>query len=274
MNHDFWVKKLKLRQKCKKSLNLKADEKIIFVADVHLSSTNQKKNDFFAEFLKTLDSSVKAVFIIGDFFDFYIDSPQENEEVYASVFAQTKRLKQNGTMLHFLPGNRDFFLFNQLQDFGIERLPLWVKLDVNSGDELCRILLTHGDNLMINLHRYRFYCAMIRSSISYGILKSIGYRNRLRVANLLRKTLSAKYKPMHPLDKCFPDFSFSRNDYVKAFQYPIKNGLADVMILGHWHLRANIDMESGRIYVVGDWRDDEGAFIEYSNGHFFHKVFT
>ncbi len=273
MKDDFWVRKLKLQQMRKISLKLKADEKIIFLADVHLSTTNKIKNDFFARFLKTLDSSVIAVFILGDLFNFYIGSPQEYEEIYASVFAETLKLHEIGTKFYFLPGNRDFFVFDELNKFGIDRLPLWTKLTVNANGEICRILLTHGDNLMINLHSYRFLSSMIRSGLSYSILNLIGYKNRLRIAKLLRKTLSAKNKSSHPLDKSMPDFSFIRRDFVKALQYPIISDLADVLILGHWHLRANIDMNPGKIYVIGDWRDNEGALIEFADGQFHHQVF-
>ena len=274
MKDDFWVRKLKLQHICEKTLSLNADEKIVFLADVHLSSSDKYKNEFFASFLKKLDSSVKAVFILGDLFDFYIGNPQELEEIYASVFAETKRLHDSGTKIYFLPGNRDFFLFDELQSFGIERLPLWTKLTVNANDETCRILLTHGDNLMTNLHSYRLFSALIRSKISYWILNRIGYKKRLRIAKMLRKTLSAKNKPLHPLDKSASDFSFIRRDYVNAFQYPIKSNLADVLILGHWHLRVKIDMNLGKIFVIGDWRDNEGAFIEFADGLFNHQVFT
>ena len=274
MKDDFWVRKLKLQQICDKSLSLNADEKIIFLADVHLSLSDKDKIEFFASFLKTLDSTTKALFILGDLFNFYIGSPQELEEIYAPVFAETKRLHDSGTKIYFLPGNRDFFVFDELLRFGIERLPLWTKLTVNANGESSRILLTHGDNLMTNLHSYRFFSALIRSRISYGILHLIGYKTRLRIAKLLRKTLSAKYKPLHPLDKCFSDLSFISKDFVKAFQYPLKSDFTDVMILGHWHLRASVDLKPGRIYVVGDWRENEGAYIEFTNGQYFHQVFT
>ena len=286
MIDTFFVRKLKLANPAKIPIFLESGQKLVFVADVHIDAEPNRKIELFANFLKNLSNETHSLFILGDLFNYYVTSPQEMLACYKPIFEQTKRLAEQGTRVYFTTGNRDFLVHNELSKFGIFTLPLWTQIIVRNLDNSfpCRMLLTHGEILMQKDRAYKFYRSIVRSSIFYGLARILPMPLKFSIAKLMPKFLGAKtYAPVSLASIC-DNLDFLDAITKNAVEKLILSEFADVLIFGHWHLRADLALRENkqknkeseqkkRVIITGDWREDEGAVLEYQNSVFRSFIF-
>jgi len=329
VNEDFWIRKLRLKNTVELKFDLVDSDKLIFLADIHLpdtvrfqdlderssnekqtleqrrSKSNKKVNKpeeysvkfkLFQDFLTQINENVKAIFLLGDFFNYYVGEPQEQLKSYQDIFDQFRKLADKGTKIFFISGNRDFLVRNELSKFGIIKLPTWAQIKVNQTGKSIKILLTHGDILAYTERMYRLFRMIITSTEIHYLTKCFSFGFRGFIARFLRKTISADFKNQHELEDIKTDIELIKREYHKAFCIPFELNLADIMIIGHWHMRANFEIQdlckcksyiegisegerftesckNKKIHIIGDWRETQGAFIEFSNGEIFHCLF-
>ncbi len=93
----------------------------------------------------------RAVYILGDLFDFWVGD-DEVSELNTSVAREIRKLSDKGVAVFFVRGNRDFLIG---QDFclqaGMTLLPDYSVLDLFG----CKTLICHGDTLCTDDRAYQ-----------------------------------------------------------------------------------------------------------------------
>ena len=79
MDEAFWFKKLLLTSCVDLNLSLSNHQKLVFIADVHLSETHDEKTELFVEFLSEIDAETQAIFILGDLLNYFIALTQQKQ---------------------------------------------------------------------------------------------------------------------------------------------------------------------------------------------------
>lgn len=114
-----------------------------FISDLHLDADHPAATNQFFSFLKQCDSSVEAIYILGDLFEAWIGD-DDDTPFHRSILTALKSVTQRGIPIYLLHGNRDFLIGRRfLRASGCQLLPEETKI-ILYGTPL---LLMHGDTL-------------------------------------------------------------------------------------------------------------------------------
>ena len=91
-------------------------QNIFFISDVHLDYKNQTVINKFISFLQSHSSDMKELYILGDLFEYWVDDKQGLEE-YSDILNKLKLIRENGTKIYFIHGNRDFLIGKIFPEF-------------------------------------------------------------------------------------------------------------------------------------------------------------
>ena len=227
----------------------------IFISDLHLDKDRPKVIRYFIDFLNNLESDIEALYILGDFVEYWVgdDDPGDGlEEVFSSI-----KKKSNSIPIYFMHGNRDFMISEKFcNHHGMKFLKDPTKIKLHGK----KILLMHGDTLCIDDIEYQKFRTMVRSPLWQNEMLKKSLEERINLAKMLRaKSLSETGTK----DEVIMDVN---NDEVIS---QLKKHNVDMIIHGHTH-RPNIhkiiseDREYKRI-VLGDWYD-KSFILRISDG--------
>jgi UDP-2,3-diacylglucosamine hydrolase len=116
----------------------------LFISDLHLSEERPGANEQFISFLEDKARDADALYILGDFFEYWIGDDDLGEPFNAVIAGLLRDLTGGGVKLYLMHGNRDFLLGERFcAATGGELLPDPIVLEI----EKEKILLMHGDTL-------------------------------------------------------------------------------------------------------------------------------
>jgi len=126
---------------------------IYVIGDSHigLADGNEKNINAWLDRLVLLEP--KALYLNGDLFHYLIAHPNFRTTSVERVMAKFREVVDRGVAIHYVEGNRDFFLQGSFVENAVTDIAL--EFAVQAGPK--RYLIIHGD--MINDHdwRYRFW---------------------------------------------------------------------------------------------------------------------
>ena len=229
---------------------------VLFISDLHLCSAQPALTALFRQFCWHEGRAARAVFILGDLFDYWVHRDQAAEAPYAEILALLHGLHKQGTAVYLMVGNRDFALeADFLAQFGIIALPDPALLQL--GDQ--RVLLTHGDLLCSDDHRYQRFRRVIRHPMTRLTLGRLPYAWLQRIARGLRRGSSREVRAKAPaITDANPQTIVAALHGEGAFA--LDGATYDILIHGHTHRPLWEQGPEGRRMVLGAW-DADGAQI-------------
>ncbi|MBQ9399282.1 MAG: UDP-2,3-diacylglucosamine diphosphatase [Bacteroidales bacterium] len=219
-----------------------------FVSDVHLGlrvGDPDEREERFVMFLKSLRSDdVRAVFLLGDIWDFWYEYRDVVPKIGARVVSELIQLMDEGIEVWFCPGNHDIWTYSFFESLGIKKIsqPFYIEMD---GRTFC---LGHGDTLGPTKKSYAFMLKLFHNRFvqrCFSLLHpTLAYRLGLGWSDSSRRT-HARYifkGEQEPL-------------YIYASgQEKLRH--ADYYIFGHYHVGADVKMPGGsRLIILKDWMD-------------------
>jgi len=133
----------------------------LFISDLHLSAERPEANERFIAFLEDEAQGAEALYILGDFFEYWIGDDDLSDSFNAVIAGLLRRLTTSGVELYLMHGNRDFLLGEAFcAATGGELLPDPSLVTVE-GEE---ILLMHGDTLCTGDVDYQAWRRTARSA--------------------------------------------------------------------------------------------------------------
>jgi UDP-2,3-diacylglucosamine hydrolase len=82
----------------------------LFISDLHLTEERPEANERFIGFLEEKARAARALYILGDFFEYWIGDDDLVEPFNAVIAGLLKDLTQRGVQLYVMHGNRDFLI--------------------------------------------------------------------------------------------------------------------------------------------------------------------
>ena len=132
----------------------------LFISDLHLSEERPAANEQFIGFLEGEARSARALYILGDFFEYWIGDDDLEAPFNAVMAGLLRGLTRHGVPVYLMHGNRDFLLG---EDFcratGAQLLPDPSVIDIEGENTL----LAHGDTLCTDDHDYQAWRRVARS---------------------------------------------------------------------------------------------------------------
>lgn len=194
---------------------------IAFISDLHLSENTPDQNQLFHTQMDKWKNELDALYILGDFFDFWCGDDDDSDFIRA-IKNSLKRFSTQKP-IYFLWGNHDFAIGKKFaKETGVILIKDCTILSVGSR----RILLSHGD----------IFCTL---DTAYQRLKKV-LQNPMLKWLLLRTPLSWRYKIKdkleHTAGKSFNTKPQETYHVVDATIAKIAEKYkADTVIHGHTH---------------------------------------
>ena len=219
--------------------------KIYFVADVHLgldANDPAAREKRFLEWLRSIrNPETKAVWLLGDIWDFWYEYRDVIPREAARVTAQILNLVDDGIEVYYIPGNHDIWLYSFWQEMGVKVLPQPQEVELGGK----RFLLGHGDGLGGAKWGYRLMLRIFHSRVGQVLFNQLhpwlAYRFGTDWSNSNRRKHGGyKFKgEAEPLYK----FCLDKK--------------ADYQIFGHFHDAVDMALPTGsRLIVLKDWIGD------------------
>ncbi|WGE48220.1 UDP-2,3-diacylglucosamine diphosphatase [Actinobacillus equuli subsp. haemolyticus] len=228
---------------------------IYFIADLHLNEAQPQITEHFLQFMRQKAPLAESVYILGDFFDFWIGD-DEQSELIDQVKNALKTLTTSGVKCYFICGNRDFLLGKRFaQETGIEILPDYYLLNLYGH----KTLICHGDTLCIDDVKYQQFRRKVHQKWLQWLFLRLPLSLRIRIAQKIRaKSKQDKQSKSADIMDVNPAFTA---ETVKRFG-------ATYLIHGHTHRQAvHSEAEFIRI-VLGDWKADYASVLKFDEQGF------
>ncbi|MDD5711999.1 MAG: UDP-2,3-diacylglucosamine diphosphatase [Smithellaceae bacterium] len=239
----------------------------IFLADAHLRHRTDDNYRLLMDFLSRLvkdDGSggagliaADALYIAGDFFDFWFGRGQRVHPEFSDAVAMLDRLAEKGVEIHLCEGNHDFFLKEFFAPREIQVHPEGYSFDLDG----YRVLISHGDTMDRGNTGYLMLRFLLRSRAFYLLQKAIP----LRVLWGIAATSSDVSKGLSP-EKGDVIAAKASDCALEMFRQGI-----DVVLVGHSHrpiLREYLIGGERKTFVsLGDWIH-HFSYLYYADGKF------
>lgn len=225
----------------------------LFISDLHLCGKRPAVTEGFLKFLSHQAIEADALYILGDFFEYWIGDEAIDHPDHRPVIDGLKRLTSGGTPVFLQHGNRDFLLGEAFaRASGCTLLPDPYVLDLYGTPTL----LTHGDYLCTDDSEYQTFRQMVRDPQWQQTFLSQSVEEREAVARHYRQMsmeISATKKPE------IMDVSDA------TVRQQMKQHAVQQMIHGHTHRPAIHEFELGghpaKRIVLGDWYDQGSVLV-------------
>lgn len=225
----------------------------LFISDLHLCASRPHITAAFIEFLLHTAAKAKALYILGDLFEYWAGDDDINDAFHQVIINAFSTLAESGVPIYLMHGNRDFLIaenFCQAAKATLIQDPTLIDLHGK------KALLSHGDDLCIDDVAYQQFRSQVRDKQWQAHFLSQPLQSRKNQIETIRARSAQEksHKPMEIMDVN----ADAVNALVKKYRYP------DLFIHGHTHRpnRHVIELD-GKItirLVLGDWYK-QGSYL-------------
>lgn len=203
----------------------------------------------FVDFLHSIPADAKALFLLGDIFDFWIDYKDVVPRGHVRTLSALAELVDRGVEVWFYPGNHDWWVTDYFEkELGVKIVhECWSVLDIEGR----RVCIGHGDIPGAYAMKSKLIFHLFHSKFWIRVLKALHPNRVFALARRWTRSSRRKHPPVTEVASTglyrFVD-DLGRN--LKDSGQP---GV-DLYIFGHIHTPAHIPVPSGgELIVLGDW---------------------
>jgi len=217
----------------------------LFISDLHLCAGRPQIQQTFFRFLEREARGARALYILGDLFEYWVGDDDLDDPFNASVVSALARLAAGGVPTYLMHGNRDFVIGDAFaRASGVTLLPdpSLIKLDGQA------VLLMHGDTLCTLDTDYQAFRREARSEAWIRNLLQRPLAERKAAAESLRRQSEQekRAKAVEIMDVAPAEVE----DVLRLYGYPR-------LIHGHTHRPARhvhaVDGHGCERWVLADW---------------------
>lgn len=122
-----------------------------FISDIHIKSTTDKYNAKLLQLLDYLTHNVSTLYILGDFFDYWIGDDDSNDFISLVKDALLKACNKN-LSIYFMHGNRDFLLGDKfVHDTKIKLIKHEIERFTYSSNRFINLNIDQADDIIDNI---------------------------------------------------------------------------------------------------------------------------
>jgi UDP-2,3-diacylglucosamine pyrophosphatase LpxH len=198
----------------------------------------------------------RALYLNGDVFHYFIADSKFYTPPVERVFARFRALRDSGVDIHYVEGNRDFFLRGSFAEKSVTDVALQYTLQAGAR----KYLIVHGDLINDRDYPYRFWRFASKNAVSRLALKLVPRRMARSFVDGVEKRLAGtnfKHKSRLPIDH------FERYGAERGY-----DGFTDV-VFGHFHQKLVLPTAGARITILPPWYETgEAMAIDPVSGEF------
>jgi UDP-2,3-diacylglucosamine hydrolase len=234
----------------------------LFISDLHLTGKRPHVTELFLEFLDRDAVEAEALYILGDFFEYWIGDEAIHRPDHEPIIQALNRLRKTGVPVYVMHGNRDFLMnsgFENAAGCDLIADPIVITLYGR------KTLLTHGDYLCTDDVAYMEFRDMVR--------QKRWQREFLSKSVEERDAIARKYRSISKEISATKETEIMDINQQTLLSEMKKYGV-DLVIHGHTHRPAvhefSLDGRPAKRIVLGDWYDQGSMLI--ADKHSFNLV--
>ncbi|MFA6178655.1 MAG: UDP-2,3-diacylglucosamine diphosphatase [Candidatus Methylopumilus sp.] len=237
----------------------------LFISDLHLCSSRPGITQQFLTFLSTSAPQADALYVLGDLFEYWAGDDDLGDTHHQAIVAAFKTLRDTGTAIYFMHGNRDFLIAQKFaQAAGMQILddPTLLKLYGH------QVLLSHGDALCTDDTSYQQFRQQVRNPAwQKSFLEQPLSARKAQIEALRQRSENEKSQKSLAIMDVNAE---AVTAIMREHHYP------QFLIHGHTHRPArhllSVDGHSCQRWVLGDWYEQGSCLRFDSSGCSVHGI--
>ncbi len=229
---------------------------VFFISDLHLVPAQADTIALSLRFF-SMAQQAKAVFIIGDLFEYWLGDDAADPQLQ-TVYDALTDLSNSGVAVYLMHGNRDFLLGEQFATRVGASLLFNDHVLLKVGTK--QFSLMHGDTLCTDDVGYQGLRSMVRDTQWQHDFLALSIDERIAQAQALREKSKAAVS-----EKSAGIMDVNENAVINHLQSHVN----DALIHGHTHRphdhNVSIDRQKARRVVLGDWQPDHAMIARFEN---------
>ena len=220
-------------------------QRIDYIAsDIHLGAVPRERERAFVRFLEHVGAAGRSLLLVGDLFDFWFEWGEVVPGRHVRVLAALADLVDAGMPVTLMGGNHDAWGGRYLrEEIGVAFYPDMFRTEIAGRSAL----IAHGDGVGRGDLRYRALKAVLRSRLSIAGFRALHPMLGMRIARAASTTENKAESDLAAKGRARYIEEWARE---RLREEP---GL-DLVICGHAHLPAIVEVDPGRYYLnAGDW---------------------
>ena len=241
-----------------------AGKPFLVVSDLHLGGVPAATERRFREFLDQEAREAAGLLINGDLFEFGMAYRSVVRREHVRVLAKLAELVESGLPVYFLGGNHDHIEWGGHvleEDVGVQLLPDPVVMDIAGR----RALVTHGDTVGEGATRERIERRLARHPVVVALIRWL----HPDVADWLQPYTTSTRRQVRRYAEGKGGGPKRRAPAIEAWarERLRDDPSLDLVIAGHAHLPAQVEVEPGRYYLnSGDWITHDSYLVLPEDG--------
>lgn len=223
---------------------------IYFASDLHLGTPSYdeslSREKEFVSWLNEIQNDCKALFLVGDIFDFWFDYQTAIPKGFVRVLGKLAEFTDQGKSVHFFKGNHDMWLNGYFE----QELGFIIHDDNYLFEENgIKFLVGHGDGKGPKDYKYKMLKKFFRNPICKFLFKWIHPDIGMGIAQYWSRR--SRYGNGERKEKFLGEDREWLIQYIKK-KHP--NVQANYYIFGHRHLAIEHKIDENTKYInLGDW---------------------
>lgn len=229
---------------------------IFVIGDSHIGLGDGSEGPIVAWLDRLEALAPRALYLNGDLFHYLIADDKFCTRSVEIVFARLGALRDRGVPVHYVEGNRDFFLEGSFAEEAVTDVAMEYAIRAGARN----YLIVHGDLINDRDFPYRFWRFASKNAFSRLSLKLIPKKTARNFVDSVERKLAGtnfKHKSQLPLQQ-FEEYGRKRN----------AQGYTDI-VFGHFHQKFVQEMGGATVTILPPWYETgEAMCIDPSSGEF------
>jgi UDP-2,3-diacylglucosamine hydrolase len=222
--------------------------RIVLIGDSHIGLSEGNEKPILGWLDRVAAIRPSALYLNGDLFHYLIAHPKFYTPSVEKVFAKFREVRDGGVAIHYVEGNRDFFLKGSFAEKAVTDVGLEYGFTAGSR----RYLVVHGDMINDRDWPYRFWRFASKNAISRLGLELIPKRTAKKFVDSVEARLASsnfKHKSQLPLE-LMDQYGRKRG----------RDGYTDV-VFGHFHQKLVRPTPGATITILPPWYETGEAML-------------
>ncbi len=229
---------------------------IFVIGDSHIGLSEGSEKPLLAWIERFTALQPGALYLNGDLFHYLIADAKFYTLSVERVFARLRALRDSGVAVHYVEGNRDFFIRGSFAEEAVT--DVGDEFAVEAGSR--KYLIVHGDLINDRDYPYRFWRFASKNALSRLALKLVPPRAARSFVDRVEQRLAQtnfKHKSRLPVAH-FEEYGLAR----------AAEGFTDV-VFGHFHQKLVLPTAGARVTILPPWYETgEAMAIDPDSGEF------
>lgn len=225
-----------------------AEGRIYIIGDSHIGLADGAEKRINGWLDRLAERRPAALYLNGDLFHYLIAHPKFRTSSVTKVLDKMRELRDRGIGVHFVEGNRDFFLEGSFVEESVSDVGL--EYAIEAGPR--RVLVVHGDLINDADWPYRFWRRLSKNPVSKFALNFVPGRMARRFVDSVEKRLARsnfKHKKQLPLELMA---AYGRRRATRGFTN---------VVFGHFHQKLELPAGDATVHVLPPWYETGEALV-------------